>query len=248
MNLMNTMTNSQSETANRICTECGASYEHAPIMVDGYDMIGHFTTCHQCSEIIAGREAREKREAVARERWEKSVAEEYRKTSIDHPDFPKQLLKDCLGWMRGEDVRGEEGKLFLGLIGQSGRCKTRVIAMIAKHIIWMGGHVTWVNSAKFQWCCQNQFSDAHGKEAQKQLQIFRNTSNLVFDDIGSLKSSETVSDNLYSLLESRTANGLRMMWTSNETLEEMLAGKGLTEKARARNISRLGGYSNVIAL
>ena len=115
-------------------------------------------------------------------------------------------------------------------------------------MIWRGDFVTWVNSAKFQWCCQNQFNDHAGKEAASLLRIYQKTANLVFDDIGSLKATETVSDNLYALLEYRTANRLTTMWTSNESLKEMLVGKILTEKQRARSMSRLGGFSNIIEL
>jgi len=57
-----------------------------------------------------------------------------------------------------------------------------------------------------------------------------------------------VCDHLYALLEARTANVLPMLWTSNETVGEMLAGKALTEKARKRNLSRLAGFSNILEL
>jgi DNA replication protein DnaC len=237
-------------TETRTCSDCQKPYVHEPSVLFDTDIFADHTQCNDCTEIqeaaMEKERSRERWEAEARERWESTVEEEYRETSVDHPDFPKPLLSECLRWMRGETVMGSDNKLFLGLIGQSGRCKTRVASVVVKRLIWKRERVTWVNSAKFQWCCQNQFSDSYGREAQQQLRSYSKANVLVFDDIGSLKSTETVSDNLYSLLEYRTANRLRMIWTSNETLDEILAGKGVSEKARVRNISRLGGFSNIM--
>lgn len=39
-----------------------------------------------------------------------------------------------------------------------------------------------------------------------------------------------------------------MLWRSNETVGEMLAGKALPEKARKRNLSRLAGFSNILEM
>ena len=232
----------------RTCTQCSRPYDHVPVMIDDFDMIAHFTTCDPCSALLERKEAQAERKAKAESAWESTVEAEYRNTSTDHPDFPRPIFKQCLNWMRGEKVNGIDPLPFLGLIGKSGLCKTRVISQVVKHIIWRGEFVTWVNSAKFQWCCQNQFNDHSSKESTSFLKTYRTTRNLVFDDIGSLKATETVSDNLYALLEYRTANRLPMMWTSNESLDEMLVGKILTEKQRARSMSRLGGFSNIISV
>ena len=80
------------------------------------------------------------------------------------------------------------------------------------------------------------------------LLSWRNTDNLIFDDIGALKSSDVISKALNGILEHRSVNRLPMVWTSNEQPEEMLRGKDLTVKERARNISRLKGHSEIIEL
>ena len=233
--------NQTSET--RTCTDCGCRYTHTPLMMGDVDMIAHCSTCEPCSEKAAAEEAKHEKQEKARIRWEQTVESEYRKTSTDHPDFPKAIYGKCLAWMRDPDRMP-----FLGLIGKSGHGKTRVISQIVKHMIWRGDYVTWINSAKFQWCCQNQFNDQSKDEAQRTLRMATKTAILVFDDIGSLKATEAVSDALYGLLEHRTANGLTTLWTSNETLDEILIGKHITEKARSRSTSRLGGYSDIIEL
>ena len=104
------------------------------------------------------------------------------------------------------------------------------------------------NSSQFQWSAQHQFSDANGKAAASWLQTYRKAGVLVFDDIGSLKGTEAVSEALYALLEYRTTRELPILWSSNETISEMLPGKKITELARKRILSRLGGFSNIIEI
>ena len=212
-------------------------------------MLDHITICDSCATKAEIEQERFKREAKAKSLWESSVPEEYRKTNEKHPDYQKHYAvhRLSMSWLRGDHIGQDERRLFLGLIGESGRCKTRIISQVVKRIIWEGGTILWLNSSRFQWACQNQFND-NAKEAGMWLKRYQDADYLIFDDIGSLKSTEAVSDNLYALLEHRTAHRLPMLWTSNETIGEMLVGKQLTEKARKRNISRLAGYSNILEL
>ena len=233
--------------SDRTCKTCSKQYRHEPMFIDGLDMLDHIFVCESCSE--SSRKAYEQAEwkATAKLRWEEAIPVEYRNTDITHPDYQKSIESHeaALTWLRQADAATR--RPFLGLVGASGGCKSRIASQIAKQGIWEHGFYQWCGSYKFQWACQNQFGD-DGKEASRLLRTCRETANLIFDDLGSLKSSEVVSDTLYALLEHRSANSLPMIWTSNEQPEEMLSGKNLTEKERARNISRLKGYSEIIEL
>jgi DNA replication protein DnaC len=174
----------------------------------------------------------------------------YRATDIEHPDYKRQMATHnlCMRWVKGEDI-GEDGrKLFLGMVGESGLCKTRIVSQMVRLMIWRGCSVYWINSSQFQWACQHLHDDAERGKAAATIKSVHNCQNLVMDDIGSLKATEIVSDNLYSVLEHRTSYEKPMIWTSNETLEEMLPGSKISEKAKKRNISRLAGYSNIIGI
>lgn len=219
-------------------------------MVGDVDLVAHITLCPECSERANEEYDKKERERKALEVWRECVPETYRNTDIAHPDYIAQTttVRIAQSWLRGEVINGQEKMLFLGLVGKSGYCKSRIIAQLCKRLIWQGKHITWMNSARFQWCAQNQFSDESSKEAKKWLKRCITTANLVFDDIGSLKATEAVSDSLYAILEHRTANGLPVMWTSNESESEMLVGGKISEKARERSISRLVGFSNIINL
>lgn len=234
---------SETTTELRTCRECACQFE-----IDTDPMFARFHLCDDCEQKQAENEERRAREKRALSSWEATVPKVYRETKQDHPDFPRSVHVACRSWLAGEGIGGNDRQLFLGLIGESGRCKTRVISQLVKLLIWRGESVIWVNSSRWQWDVQHLHDDSEKIDAAKRVKMAMEAPWLVFDDLGSLKSTETVCDNLYALLEARTANELPMLWTSNETVGEMLAGKGLTEKARKRNLSRLAGFSNILEL
>jgi hypothetical protein len=244
-------------TITKKCSRCGADMDAAEVtsedpwvqrMLDAATAAGLADLCDDCGEAEGVRARASNRERVARDAWEDSVPKEYRGTIPSRPDFPGAIYATCKAWARGEWSSGsrEPRRLFLGITGPSGLCKTRIAALMAKRLIWDGMRVLWLNSSRFQWACQHQFDDASKAEANTWLRRYRAASWLVFDDIGSLKSSEIVADELYSLLEHRTSLEMPMIWTSNETIEEMLPK--LSEKPRARILSRLDGFSNVVTI
>ena len=239
------MTTTLAHSKIRTCSECSKPYQHDPCIINGTDMIAHFTQCDPCAASLHAAAERKDRENNARNRWESAIPQEYRKTRTDHPEYPQTLHEKAMTWLKS--AHNEARRPFLGLIGQSGRGKSRVASQVAKRLIWNGGHSQWCESFKFQWACQNQFNDTNGRDADALIRQWRETANLIFDDIGSLKSTEVVCDTLYALLEYRSSRSLPMIWTSNETPEEML-DKVHSEKSRARIISRLKGYSEIIEL
>jgi DNA replication protein DnaC len=204
--------------------------------------------CPDCSQAKRDATLGAHRQKLARDSWEASIPQEYRETDPKHPDFPRRIAKLAIGWLNGEwySDPAENRRLCLGLVGASGVCKSRVAAMVSKRIIFEGDRVLWLNSSRFQWACQNQYDDATKHEAKEILSNARSAPWLIFDDIGSLKSTEVISDQLYGLLEHRTSCGLPMIWTSNETLGEMLPR--IAEKPRTRILSRLEGFSNQVTV
>lgn len=239
------------------CSQCGADMDAAEVtsddpwvqrMLDIATAAGLADICDQCGDMESAKQAASTRERVAREAWEACAPKEYRDTTTSHPDYRVRIEKhrNAQEWLRGKWIDGQPRRLFLGITGPSGLCKTRIAALMVKRLIWDGMRVLWLNSSRFQWACQHQFDDAVKGEANTWLRRYRAASWLIFDDIGSLKSSEIVADELYSLLEHRTSLQMPMIWTSNEEIEEMLPK--LTEKPRARILSRLDGFSNQVTI
>lgn len=230
-----------SEPTTATCSTCSREYEHASILVDGRDICGGETICDPCLE-----EAKVKAEEAAHRaqvirQFRATVPAEYVATDLSHPDYPRATVHaQAFEWLNSTD---SDRRPWIGLIGKSGTCKTRVISQLVKLYLWEKRSVCWMNSARFQWAAQHQFSDE--RDAARTLARARQCDVLVFDDIGSLKGSEAVSDALYDVLESRSSHRRPMLWTSNEQIDQMLVGKA-TEIARTRNLSRLGGYSRII--
>jgi len=232
------------------CDKCGKDYLKETIRLSGALLLTP-DKCEFC--IIEDDEAdsAQRNEDSSRSLWDRVVPLAYRETDINHTDFPTSVNGVCQDWVRGDGVPNQDKLLMLGLIGESGIGKTRVVSQVVKRIIWdnhgfphTGNALTWANSSQYQWACQNQFNDSEKYKASEFLKKCRNANYLVMDDIGSLKSTEVISDNLYSLIEHRTTNNLPMIWTSNEYLEEMMPRLG--EKPRKRITSRLAGFSNII--
>lgn len=227
----------------RECVACKNHYEHEPVIINGKDFMAAVTHCEPCSEAYRRDDALKTRESDARDEWERVVDEKYRDTDTSDPRYPKTADRSATRWLNAT-----ASSPFMGLVGASGLGKTRVISQMVKILIWNGHSVCWMNSSSFQWASQNQFDNTHGSEAKEMLRRYRDAKHLVFDDIGRLKTTERICDDLYDLLETRSARGTRMMWTSNEDTNEIMTGKAITAKARTRIISRLEGYSQIIEL
>lgn len=240
---------STTETDICTCAHCGTKFERPhfeiPSILDSSLWDGLQDLCDPCSEAEQKAFEKAQREQTARAEWEATVVAEYRNTDETHPDFPRDIHRACQQWLAGRGIGKAEHLLFLGLIGESGTGKTRVVSRMVRRLIWQGSRVVWLNSARFQWACQNQFNDDQKEEAARCLSSARKARWLVLDDIGSLKSTEAVTDSLYSILEHRSSSMLPLIWTSNETIDEMIPKA--PAKSRARILSRLGGFSNIIA-
>jgi len=235
----------------RTCQVCSTDFEHFPMMVEGRDLAAHMHTCPTCMDAVENEANSATREAKAKARWEKIVPEGYRLTDISHEDYPTRHHQAVLNWSRGgkADARHDR-KLALGLIGPTGRCKTRLMAQAIKRKIWAGDWCEWVNTSNFAWCCRSQWHEDKGRQAQAWLRKFRDCDFLALDDLGKGKLTETIGAELFDLLEHRTSHLKPFIWSANATLEEF--EKLLTtaaNKDRAKPIvGRLAEFSNILSL
>lgn len=239
----------------RRCTTCGSDFDHLPWIIDGKDVFADNYTCEICEQENEAHQVESKRiESVKKEEerkrmlWIETVPEEYRDTLTTHQDYPHHVHKAAMLWLKNRfTIKEPETRLFFGLIGGSGLCKTRVVSQMVKRLIWHDHRPKWMNAYEFQWSCQNQFSK-RAEEAEKNLRSYLDAEVLIFDDLGALKSTETIVDNFYRLLEHRKNKKMPMIWTSNETIEDEILSGIPSPKARMRVISRLAGHSTTISI
>ena len=251
----------------RICKECSESYQHVPYYFwdeqDGKDMNAECYHCPSCEQIIQEcwekeRRQREKDDA-AKAAWIKAVPPLYRDTDTAHPDYPQAVHRKAIEWQKTRETGEGNGRLFLGLIGISGRCKTRVISQVMKRIIWNGHRCQWVNATEFQRLVQSQWSNEKkasksilessttvGEQARASLETLRTCDALTLDDLGKGRITDTVAGALYDLLEERTAQGRTTLWTSNASLDNLL--QMLPADCGGPIVRRLLDFSTIIKL
>lgn len=229
----------------RKCDTCESNYKHEPLIILNRDLAADLMTCPRCQEKEEEALRKFKLEQNAQRNWQKEVPYEYRRTEIDHPDFKKNYAHfiEAVKWLRRPSKR-----CFLGIVGESGKCKTRIAAELARKVIWDGDAVRWVNSSNWQWDVQHLHCNEEQVATTARVMGAKHARVLFFDDLGSLKATEAVCEQLYGLLEHRSTKPLMMVWTSNEGVEEMLRGKNISDKARVRCLSRLAGYSDIITV
>lgn len=194
----------------RACDGCGQVTDYEPVTVGTRDLMAALP--HYCEDCAAemvredirktAERAREKREAA----WLSTVPKKYQDTKISHPDFPRKLWDGLAHWPLDKSV---------GLIGPSGRCKTRVLALLAKRAIAGDLFVGWCPATSFQWAAQNQWDDHQGGDARKWLRRWQDCAVLFLDDLGKHRWTEAVESEFFALIDLRSSRGLPMHWTMN---------------------------------
>lgn len=208
---MSTMTHPTS----RACDDCGQITNYEPLDACGYDLLSslpHF--CQTCQERHARAEQdaaekrlREKREAA----WIATVPKKYRETDTQHPRFPSAIWKT---------LRAVDMSRSIGLIGPSGRGKTRLLALMARRAIAADLFAGWCPATSFQWAAQNQWDDEHGADAKKWLRRWQDCHVLFLDDLGKHRWTEAVESEFFALIDLRTSRGLPIHWTMNPLPED----------------------------
>lgn len=151
-----------------------------------------------------------------RRRFEAEVPPLYRDN--DTSRFPD-------AWQKFRDWKPENGRGLI-LVGDTGKCKTRMVAEIVKRLIFDGIRCRFLRASTFANVVRRQFSDQGGDEAREMLRNYQQVPVLVIDDIGKQASSPAIEEALFELVEFRIANLKSMIVTANATgkeLEQMMS-------------------------
>lgn len=216
------MPNTTEETT-RPCDECGTESPYEPIMVGDSD-IGRFAPhiCDKCTRQAKEAEAQKRTDERKRKRietWEATIPLEYRQTDLDHPDFNMKLWK-AVQRMRLTDK--------LALIGPSGRCKTRVMALLAWEYIRRDRRVGWCTANQFQWAAQREFDPVEGSEARRLMRHWKNCSVLFLDDLGKHRWTDTVESAFFDLVGYRHDHKQLTHWSMNNAPSDEVCRQTLT--------------------
>jgi hypothetical protein len=165
----------------------------------------------------------------------------YQRTDINHPAFNGALWRKAKSWKPTDDVP------FLGLIGDSGACKTRIAFMLFRDIALglVNSYETTngsiyiprfcaMTSPDFAQLVGKQFLNHSGprgswdadpkQEARRQLDKLRDCDVLLLDDLGKAKNTPSVAAELFAIIDHRHNHDLATIWTANSTPEEIVNG------------------------
>lgn len=246
------------------CSECSKEYVNfATFFGTGDDL---HKDCNSTTPVCPDCLEREEREREEKERlnalesrrkseWELTVPPLYRSTDVNHKDYPTKIHAKAISWTDTVFSGQSDSKPFFGIIGPSGKCKTRIASQMIKNAIWKDKSTEWINATSFQKLVQNQWSKKSvtssvfesatvGETARDQIETIRSCDLVVFDDLGKGRLTETVAGAIYDLIEDRTANSRAVIWTSNAKLDDLL--KMLPKDSGLPIIRRLIEFSVIV--
>lgn len=214
------------ETKTTDCRECWESFEW--VHENRYSCAPRY--CEKCA-VIKIHEAHQ--EAVTKmESWiTDATPARYRLTDASHAAFNAKLWEHVKAWWPTAE------RPWLGLSGAPGKCKTRCAFLMLREILIGSIHppshpdqgvrlqtFKAISAARFQETVMAQFSDESKSDAVEFLRQLKTADVLLFDDLGKQRSSPAVTSELFALLDSRHANNLTTIWTSNLSAEGITAG------------------------
>jgi DNA replication protein DnaC len=204
------------------CRNCGNPFEYEPIVIEGRDFgLAVNVTCEACyAQVRADEEAAavEAEKAARRAKVIATIDPELLPKDFDedgtdlyHPEFPLAKYHQIRAWRPGN--RGD----WLALVGPSGYCKTRILALVAARIILTGGNVTWTTATRLNTESRNtRSSDAQlAALARQHLAECKFAPFLIIDDIGKNEWSPAFETHFFEILDHRKSRRLPVAYSAN---------------------------------
>jgi DNA replication protein DnaC len=182
---------------------------------------------HQAEQL---RIKQEQQASDARENALRQLPALFHATDTAHPRFNAQA------WKKLKDHRLSAEKPWLGLLGETGRCKSRMAAMFfteeAERIgrRWEGSNwrrrepslvfVTGHRICELAGIVQTGSFDQK-ENARKELDEIQDCNLLLIDDLGKGRITEAVAAVIHSIVDHRYANLMKTIWTANSAPEQI---------------------------
>lgn len=202
--------------------------------------------CDTCQDRIDAEAAKETEKRKEKERKAEHSARlervppELRRTNTEHPQFNRELWPKVAGW------HPRSGR-WLGIVGPSGECKSRCIALIASRLIMEGVDVEWTTATEFQDKVEELRMDkARFVEAKRYFERIRRATVLVFDDLGKNTWTPTLERHLFRLIDDRKSFDRAVLWSANTHPLELCAM--LSEDRAAPLVGRIVEASRIIEI
>lgn len=146
----------------------------------------------------------------------------FRTTDTEHPSFNRELWERVKRWRPTADIP------WLGLVGESGTCKTRIAYLLLWDIVmesirpvesWCGAFrpMSFYTATAYELseAVRSQYTRTESGDSREHLESMRNAGILLLDDFGKAKHTTAVSAEIFAILDHRHAENLPMIWTAN---------------------------------
>lgn len=194
--------------------ECGRQWDCE--VITGFPRQKLCPTCCQEREDEAKAAEFQRKTRERWERWKEICPPLYQATDLAKIGIGDAIKAEVMAW--------EPNPTGLALVGRTGAGKTRLAYKLMDKVFFSGLTVMCINAKQFERWCSKMFDK--DDDASKQLNSLRRAKVIFIDDVGKEKFTERVESELYDLVETRTANLLPIIWTSNATatrLKDMLS-------------------------
>ncbi len=180
-------------------------------------VFGNFRiVARNCQACVADYERRNNPDAATiqqcREKaWEALCPPQYR-------DTDEAKLRFAAGSATVDRVLTWDSGRGLGLIGETGKGKTRLMFRLMERLHMAGAKIRYINAVNFA----DELANAYGKgsdDAERWMRALERAPLLFIDDLGKEKCTERVETFYYRVTEYRTAQKLPIFYTSNLTLK-----------------------------
>jgi hypothetical protein len=188
------------------CPQCGEQFHRAIVWWDGREiMADRGCLCDGCEATREAAAAAADARSVHLARWREIVPDDYHRATVE--DVPT-ALRLCLEW------RPAEGCRRMGIVGDAGKGKTMVVALLVKDFLTQ---FQWTNgfAARSIYTKAVTADETERKAASKAWLRLVETPLLVLDDVDKGNFTEAWASALFDLLESRNGKQLSTIWTAN---------------------------------
>jgi chromosomal replication initiation ATPase DnaA len=177
----------------------------------------------QRSEKAAAQKLEENR-ATIKARFLAATPARMRNTDTQHPGFSKNA------WPLIRDHKFTSEKPWLGLVGETGCCKTRMVFLRAE--IGLVKMTTAkrvptfeiITGYEFAETVMLQFSDADKESARVHLDKLRYADLLILDDVDKARMTPAIASEFFALVDARHRDNAMTLWTANTPPEQFAAG------------------------
>ncbi len=204
------------ELAEQKMTECacGQMYAYEPFLLMGIDFGKTLQwQCEDCRRNSARLEEDKARAVLAFEREalvRATIDPDLMETDIQREDFNGDLWRVVSRWRPEKDF-------WLGLVGESGTCKTRCMALLACKAIRVGVRVTWTTANRLKDAVDDRKDrdKSISQVARDHLKSCKYAGWLFLDDLGKNEWGSAFESQLFQILDFRKNNHLPVVYSSN---------------------------------